>query len=218
MPCTCNPQSLGTFTFNLRCPGQYADAESGLFYNYFRDYDASTGRYAQSDPIGLAGGINTYAYVGGNPVSFKDPSGLVAWSGTVGSGGIIDGIEAALFTFDLTSECKCGVKAHIKGYVPTLAAGVGLKYTANSSPASFTDVLPCPKTGIANGWAGAISATSAVGGGASWGAMRIGSLSSGWPSLSGPVYGLDISAGVFLGRGVVTSSEITKCDDCELPK
>ncbi|GHS81130.1 hypothetical protein PAGU2196_19640 [Pseudomonas sp. PAGU 2196] len=44
---------------NLRFPGQYYDAESGLHYNYFRGHDPQTWRYVESDPIGLSGGLNT---------------------------------------------------------------------------------------------------------------------------------------------------------------
>jgi len=76
---------------SLRFPGQLYEPFGGRHYNHFRDYDPTTGRYVQSDPIGLAGGLNTYAYVGGNPVSLTDPLGLVAAtmspSGGPGSGG-----------------------------------------------------------------------------------------------------------------------------------
>ena len=64
------------FAYNFRFPGQYFDEEAGLSYNYFRDYDAVTGRYIESDPIGLSGGVDTYEYAGANALSIIDPMGL----------------------------------------------------------------------------------------------------------------------------------------------
>jgi RHS repeat-associated protein len=72
-----NPAGLGTFIYNLRFQGQYYQAETGLYLNYFRDYDPQTGRYIESDPIGLQGGsFSTYAYANGDPIFFVDPFGL----------------------------------------------------------------------------------------------------------------------------------------------
>jgi RHS repeat-associated protein len=71
-----NPPGTGTFTYNLRFPGQQYDDGTGYYYNVLRDYNPITGRYLQADPIGLEGGMSRYGYVYGNPLSFVDPNGL----------------------------------------------------------------------------------------------------------------------------------------------
>lgn len=73
----------------LRFPGQLYDTHTAMNYNYFRDYDPNTGRYIQSDPIGLQGGINTYQYALSNPLNFIDPTGLditISFNGSAAAG------------------------------------------------------------------------------------------------------------------------------------
>ena len=74
-----NPAGLGNFTYDLRFPGQSYQAETALSQNYFRDYDPLVGRYIESDPIGLQGGVNTYSYVAASPIMRTDPRGQDYW-------------------------------------------------------------------------------------------------------------------------------------------
>ena len=64
--------TTGSVTQNLRFPGQYYDIETGLYHNGFRDYDPTSGRYIESDPIGLNSGSNTYVYASNHPTTGTD--------------------------------------------------------------------------------------------------------------------------------------------------
>lgn len=107
----------GTANLNLRFPGQYADQESGLNYNYFRDYNPNIGRYIESDPIGIKQGDNhIFGYAQANPTKFVDINGLEIWvcnrkvRGPVGLGGGSDGAVGgnhAYFWDDRNKRC-CG--------------------------------------------------------------------------------------------------------------
>jgi RHS repeat-associated protein len=71
---------FGDLVQNLRFPGHYFDAITGLHYNRFRYYDPILGRYIQSDPIGIGGGLNVYAYPC-NPLVRVDVRGLTGGAG-----------------------------------------------------------------------------------------------------------------------------------------
>ena len=122
-----------TTTINLRFPGQYYDKETGLHYNWFRDYNPQTGRYRQSDPIGLDGGLNTYGYAYQNPLMYYDPDGrvpLVLIIPLIGGGinALAGGISEALeCDSDFPSILRAAGQGFAGGFIGT---GVGLGVSA----------------------------------------------------------------------------------------
>jgi RHS repeat-associated protein len=212
-------------SYNLRFPGQYYQAETGLSQNMARDYDPQIGRYIESDPIGLRGGLNTYGYVGSKPVSAIDPTGLaVQWTGSVISFGAAYGIGGQLTRFKLESECKCGRKYRITGFASFLTIGAGAKLakvgdvlsdaSGSGGRATFTDPWSdCPDPNAANGfaWNSGINVVPGVGG-TLLGTLNLGWLRSGGYGPDGPSVGFDMSIlSTLYGQSAVTSVQRIDC-------
>lgn len=119
------------FSFPLRFPGQYFDRETNLAYNYYRDYDPSTGRYVQSDPVGLDGGLNTFAYVGSRPIAIVDFLGL-DW---VHFPGAADAMRPPPSTRKVSAHCffTCVIAKTIVGVVGGKAVGRGARRAQRST-------------------------------------------------------------------------------------
>jgi len=139
---------VGTVTNNLRFPGQYYDAETGLHYNWNRYYDPEIGRYISADPIGLDGGINLYAYVSNDPVNFVDPWGLWAfWSGVTGT--LASG-PASSFSEGAAYDSNTGGYGSYSSTSPDgagVGSSIGLEfglYTGTMDGATTTDSINTP--------------------------------------------------------------------------
>ena len=134
-----NGTPTGGATVNLRFAGQYFDAETDLHYNWNRYYDPETGRYISSDPIGLAGGLNTYGYVGANPVAYVDPEGLVHWRVTIDYVSTVGGV----IVMQVYAESECvgdnntNVFAGFIGYGGSIAASNAAKDKAKDMIKKF---------------------------------------------------------------------------------
>lgn len=168
----------------LRLPGQREDAETGLHYNLFRDYDPDTGRYTQEDPIGLEGGLNVYLYVGGNPLQHTDPSGLIPLPVIIG--GVIGGIGGAVqaananggwrnagFGTIATGAAFGALSGALPGYVST-RLGIGAAMAAGGFASAATNLtgqgISGPLRCINWGQVGLQGTLGAVGGGIGFGA------------------------------------------------
>jgi RHS repeat-associated protein len=115
----------------LRYPGQYFDGESRLHYNYFRDYEPGAGRYIESDPTGLDGGVSTYGYVGGSPLKWSDAFGLEYGAPF----GAVDRMTQPLPPGDGCEECKCWLSCLTNDpLLPELLAGFGFPFVNHKTP------------------------------------------------------------------------------------
>lgn len=166
----------------LRFPGQWFQSESGLHQNWMRDYDPTTGRYIQADPLGLVDGASVYGYVGQNPSRYIDPRGELGIPGAVG-GAIAGGVAGYLTTGCIEGAVVgagalagatggalglTSLGAGAVGFVGAGAGQIGANYLAtgcgcgDGEPIPFNDLITSPKFWFTNlgGAAGAFAGSA----------------------------------------------------------
>ncbi len=159
---------------NLGFPGQYHDAETGNWYNHHRTYNPRTGRYLESDPIGLAGGLNTYSYVGGNPVSWVDSLGLAKVDLSSGYTGRVDTFNyGGNVSFEIHVYDPRGTEVGVYG-----SDGWINKHGHRGTPRGLPDGVEAQCKTVSDDYSRRIGITARR---ASQGASRLKSIFKGWP-------------------------------------
>lgn len=161
-----NPSGAGAFDFPLRFPGQYFDRETNLAHNYYRDYDPSVGRYVQSDPIGLGGGMATYGYAKQNPLRFVDPKGLKPYVFRLTIGGGVSRFPYPIMVQVYNLRVTDALTGEVCNYT-VACGGIGLGLDASISggthPVTWDDGKECSNchqfggTGLAGSFAAQIA-------------------------------------------------------------
>jgi RHS repeat-associated protein len=170
--------SMARVEFNLRYPGQHFDKESNLSYNDFRSYRSQDGRYTQADPIGLEGGWNRFGYVGGNALSYTDPTGELPFLPIIVLGaqtawGAYQGYRAV----DAFNEAQCadGVvnnqRREGEGPTPSEVAAQNAKTFSNGASASGQGAAKALAGLALSGVSGKVAGTFAAGAGFAAGAF-----------------------------------------------
>lgn len=147
------------------------DKETNTHYNYFRDYDPGTGRYVQSDPIGLRGGINTYSYARSSPLLFVDSLGLRPYDFDIGYGGGVGHIIVGGSVYTATiKDVQTGETCSYQ--IRCIGLGVGLPEAGmTSKPTRFDDGQACSTCkdftglGYIGGASGQVGSGVTIGGG-----------------------------------------------------
>ena len=199
-------------TFNLRYPGQYFDQESDLHYNYHRSYSARIGRYTQADPIDLAGGWNRFSYVGQNPLSHIDPTGLVKWAGEMYSINAGAAVGGGQYWLDLKSECVNNKYAYIRVYASALGAGFGIKFTANAQGVTFEDHKSSIQPEGFSGVFKIVNAGIGIGLTGGWNLIQVGNNVADFSFVPSPGIGVDASVGAAIGKSQVVSVTYKDCE------
>ncbi len=216
-----NTLNQSRISMNLRFPGQYYDVETGTHYNFHRDYRPNAGRYVQSDPIGLGGGVNMYSYVDSGPVSQIDPTGLVRWSAQTigGARGFLYAFTGGAEVMRFSSTCQNGNSCVVYTAVVVVGVGIGtpIGITMDIRGTTYIDGFSEPSPSSIGGVAVKQGCQAVIGRGVVSGMLIVVGNTVNESKFSFPninTVGFDISCQASVGISVVLYSDCDCGDDC----